>query len=162
MIPWDYNLAFGTFQGREASESINAPVDGLVSGSDVDDRPMFGWILSDETYTGEYHELYSKFIEEWIDGGKLEKMINDTADMIRPYVEKDPTKFCMTEEFEKGVGTLKKYVALRGKAVKSQLDGDSTPVDADDLNISDMGTMNNGREGNQHDGEERKKIQRDE
>lgn len=161
MIPWDYNLAFGTFQGRDASESINAPVDGLVSGSDVDDRPMFGWILSDETYTGEYHKLYSEFIEEWIDGGKLEKMINDTADMIRPYVEKDPTKFCTAEEFEKGAETMKKYVALRGKAVKSQLDGDSTPVDADDLNISDMGTMNNGREGNQHDGEERKKIQRD-
>ncbi len=162
MIPWDYNLAFGTFQGRDASESINAPVDGLVSDGDVDDRPMFGWILSDKTYTGKYHELYAKFIKEWIDGEKLERMIGDTADMIRPYVEKDPTKFCTTEDFEKGTETLKQYVALRGKAVKNQLGGDYTPVDADDLNISDMGTMNNGHKDDLPGGEGRKQIKHDE
>jgi spore coat protein CotH len=62
MIPWDYNLAFGTFQGGDASSSVNASIDNPVSGGSVDDRPMLGWIFSDESYTQAYHELFSDFI----------------------------------------------------------------------------------------------------
>ncbi|MDO4488030.1 MAG: CotH kinase family protein [Eubacteriales bacterium] len=147
MIPWDYNLAFGTFMGGNASSSVNDSIDNPVSGGSVDDRPMVGWIFSDEKYTKMYHELFSEFVTEWIDGGKLENLIEDTAELIRPYVEKDPTKFCTSEAFEKGVSTIKQFVALRGEAVKRQLNGDSTPVDCGDLNTSDMGSMGGGMKG---------------
>ncbi len=144
MIPWDYNLAFGTFQGGNASGSVNASIDSPVSGS-IDDRPMVGWIFSDESYTARYHELFSEFLEKWFTDGELEKLIEDTAEMIRPYVEKDPTKFCTTEEFEDGVSALSQFVSLRAHAVGQQLAGDDTAVDIGDLNLSDMGSMGGGR-----------------
>ena len=147
MIPWDYNLAFGTFQGGNASSSVNASIDSPVSGS-LDDRPMVGWIFSDETYTEQYHKLFAEFIEKWFTNGELEKLIDDTAEMLRPYVEKDPSKFCTVEEFETGVKTLKQFVTLRAEAVSRQLNGDSTAVETGDLNLSTMGSMGGGKGGN--------------
>ncbi len=143
MIPWDYNLAFGSFQGASAANAVNNSIDEPVSGS-VDDRPMVGWIFSDEKYTAEYHARFTEFIEQWLDNGKLEQMVAETEDMIRPYVEKDPTKFCTAEEFEKGVIALKEFIQLRAEAVRRQLSGDDTPVDTGDLNLSDMGSMGKG------------------
>ncbi len=151
MIPWDYNLAFGTFMGGDASSSVNASIDNPISSGNLDDRPMLGWIFSDESYTEAYHELFSDFLEEWITDGKLKDVIRETEDMIRPYVEKDPTKFCTLEDFETGVDTLEGFVSLRGTAVERQLNGDNTPVGTQNLNLSTMGTMggNRGRGGKQ-------------
>lgn len=144
MIPWDYNLAFGTFQAKEASDAVNESIDNPVSSGGIDDRPMVGWIFSDEAYTGMYHELFAEFLEEWFTDDELASVIDETAEMIRPYVEADPTKFCTTEEFETGVSALSEFVTLRAEVVNRQLEGDDTPVDASGLNLADMGTMNNG------------------
>lgn len=146
MIPWDYNLAFGTFQGNNASEAANESIDNPVSGGDVDDRPMLGWIFSDASYTEQYHALFEEFVERWFDEGELSELIESTADLIRPYVEKDPTRFCTTEEFEEGVEALEQFVTLRAEAVSRQLAGDTTAVDTEGLTLSDMGTMQNGGE----------------
>ena len=146
MIPWDYNLAFGTFQGNNAPEAVNESIDNPVSGGDVDDRPMLGWIFSDASYTEQYHTLFEEFVERWFDEGELSELIESTADLIRPYVEKDPTRFCTTEEFEEGVEALEQFVTLRAEAVSRQLAGDTTAVDTEGLTLSDMGTMQNGGE----------------
>ena len=146
MIPWDYNLAFGTFQGNNASGTVNASVDSPVSGS-LDDRPMVGWIFSDESYTAQYHALFSEFLQKWFTNGELEQLIADTAEMIRPYVEKDPTKFCTTEEFDQGVAALSQFVLLRAEAVSRQLAGDETAVETGSLNLTDMGSMGGGMGG---------------
>ena len=71
-------------------------------------------------------------------------MIDETYTMLKPYVDKDPTKFCTTEEYDKGVSALKEFVSLRFEAVNRQLSGDDNPVNTDELNTSDMGTMNKG------------------
>lgn len=141
MIPWDYNLAFGSFQTRDASASVNASIDNPVSGGDTDDRPMVGWIFSEEEYTQNYHDLFREFANRWLSNGKLEQVIRDTQELITPYVEKDPTKFCTKETFDTAVNTLSQFVSLRAEAVMRQLDGDNTLVDTDNLNISDMGNM---------------------
>ena len=47
MIPWDYNLAFGTFQARDASAAVNDPIDTPLSVSGDGDRPMADWIYGD-------------------------------------------------------------------------------------------------------------------
>lgn len=70
-----------------------------------------------------------------------------TAEMIRPYVEKDPTKFCTTEDFDKGVETLSKFVSLRAEAVSRQLNGDDAAVETGDLDLSVMGSMGGGMGG---------------
>ena len=147
MIPWDYNLAFGSFQRSESSSTINASIDSPVSGGSTDDRPMVGWIFSDEGYTEMYHELFSEFLTKWFSDDEMVAMIKDTAEMLRPYVESDPTKFCTTDEFDKGVQALTGFVSLRSEAVSRQLDGNTEPVDTTGLNLSDMGSMNRGMGG---------------
>ena len=141
MIPWDYNLAFGTFQGGDAGSSVNASIDSPVSGGSVDDRPMLGWIFSDEDYTKKYHELFSEFIDRWFSEGQLAQMIEETQRLLKPFVEKDPTKFCAEEEFDIGVDTLQKFVSLRAEAVSRQLSGDTAAVDTEGLDTSAMGSM---------------------
>ena len=56
MLPWDYNLAFGGFQGSDAESSVNDPIDDVLS-----DRPMQAWMFSSEEYTALYHEYYEEF-----------------------------------------------------------------------------------------------------
>ena len=135
MIPWDYNLAFGTFQSNDADSAVNDDIDAVLS-----DRPMQAWIFSDEAYTAEYHALFAEFLET-VDWGAI---IDEAYTLIAPYVEQDPTKFCTAEEFETGAAALRTFCQLRSEAVAAQLAGEETAVDASGLTLSDMGTMNNG------------------
>ncbi len=154
MLPWDYNLAYGTFQGGNATGQVNSPIDTPVSG-DMSERPMVGWIFSSDEYTEMYHEYFAEFLAE-VD---ITAIIDNAYGLISEYVEKDPTKFCTYEEFEKGVEVLRTFCQLRSESVKGQLDGtipsttegqnvdDSTLIDASPITLSDMGTMNMGGKG---------------
>ena len=159
-IPWDYNLAFGGFLGSsDATALVNYPIDTPVSGGTVDSRPMLAWIFSSEEYTQLYHQYFSQFLAEWFDSGSFSQTLQQVVDLITPYVEKDPTKFCTTEEFQAGVEALEDFCLLRAQSVQGQLEGtipstdegqsedSSTLVDASSVDISAMGTMNNGGGG---------------
>lgn len=165
MIPWDYNLAFGGFQSMsDATAYVNYPIDSPVSGGNMTDRPMIAWIFENEEYTNLYHQIFDEFITEYFESGYFEDMIEEVSSMIASYVEKDPTKFCTTEEFETGIATLKEFCLLRAESIRGQLDGnigsttetqsDDTLILADHLNISDMGTMGMefGEKGDRHSG----------
>ncbi|MCR4961543.1 MAG: CotH kinase family protein [Lachnospiraceae bacterium] len=154
MIPWDYNLAYGTFQGQDATSVVNDPIDTPLSVTgDSSDRPMFSWITSSEEYTEAYHEYFSEFIEQFYENGYMTELINSTYEMIREYVEKDPTKFCTLEEFDTAVEAMLKFVELRSESIKGQLEGTIPSrsseqadkpdelIDASELNINDMGSM---------------------
>ncbi len=167
MLPWDYNLAFGTFQSSDATSAVNSAIDSPVSGGDISDRPMIAWIFENEEYTNLYHEYFSQFISEYFDSGKFEKEIDAVTEMISPYVEKDPTKFCDYDSFVLGASTLKKFCMLRAESVSRQLNGTisssdsqsslSSLVDASGINISDMGTMSMGGRGGMPGGERSQK-----
>ena len=160
MIPWDYHLAFGGFQGgQDATSMVNYPIDTTVSGGTVDSRPMLAWIFESEEYTQLYHQYFADFISSYFDSGYFTQMMAQTKQLIALYVEKDPTKFCTYEEFETGIETLEQFCLLRAESVQGQLDGtipstsdgqaedSSALVDASELSISDMGTMNNAMGG---------------
>ncbi|MCR5675913.1 MAG: CotH kinase family protein [Lachnospiraceae bacterium] len=167
MIPWDYNLAFGTFQGGDATGSVNTPIDTPVSSSmrgmggsatnvdDQSDRPMWAWIAENETYLARYHELFAGFLET-VDS---EAIIDETYALIAPYVAEDPTAFCTAEEFEEAVPVLKEWCSLRTQSVRGQLEGaipattsgqtadESSLIDASHIVTSDMGSMGDGMGG---------------
>ena len=160
MIPWDYNLAFGGFQGaQDATALVNYPIDTPVSGGTVDSRPMLAWIFASEEYTALYHQYFDQFITDYFDSGYFTQMMAQTKALIAPYVEQDPTKFCTYEEFETGFDTLEQFCLLRAQSIRGQLDGtipateegqsadSSALVDASALTISDMGSMNNAMGG---------------
>ena len=158
MIPWDYNLSFGGFQNSgDATALVNYPIDTPVSGGSIEDRPMLAWIFANEEYTELYHQYFKEFISEYFDSGYFEEMIDNVIELISPYVEKDPTSFCTYEEFQTGVATLKEFCLLRAESITRQLEGTigstsdtqdtGTFVNADDIQISDMGSMNGGGQG---------------
>lgn len=157
MIPWDYNLAFGGFESNASSTSlVNYPIDTPVSGLSVENRPMLAWIFENEQYTELYHSYFAEFISTYFDSGYFNKIMEETFELIAPYVEKDVTKFCTYEQFETGFETLKQFCLLRAQSINAQLNGtipttseeqkqaQDTLIDASSINISDMGTMHNG------------------
>lgn len=111
---------------------------------------MQAWIFSDEAYTAMYHTLFAQFL----DTVRTDEIIDSAYALIGPYVEKDPTKFCTYEDFEGAVQALKAFCALRAQSVRGQLSGAipstqagqnadaSALVDASELQLSDMGSMN--------------------
>ena len=142
MIPWDYNLAFGTFQGGNAAsmvcDDINAPLSVTGSG-----RPMIDWIFASEEFTEQYHTYFAEFLDT-VDAAAI---ISQAEALIAPYVEKDPTKFCTYEEFELGVDTLSTFCTLRSESVAAQLAGEDGTVDTSAITLSDMGTMSRSMGG---------------
>jgi spore coat protein CotH len=154
MIPWDYNLAFGGFEAsRDAKSLINYPIDSPVSGGSTESRPMLAWIFADEEYTALYHRYFSEFIAGQFESGAFSEMMSSVKEMISPYVEKDPTKFCSYEEFLTGIDTLKEFCLLRAESVRGQLEGtiaatsegqqnnQDNLVSAGSLSVSAMGSM---------------------
>lgn len=163
MIPWDYNLAFGAFQSAGGATSlVNYPIDDPVSGGDTSDRPMLAWIFQNEEYTELYHKYFAELISTVFDSGKFAQEFDSVVQMISPYVESDPTKFCTYEEFETGAQTLREFCLKRAESISGQLDGSigstsdtqesSTLIDAGSLQISDMGTMGSEGGGDGGDG----------
>ena len=142
MIPWDYNLAYGTFQGSNGQNTVNTPIDAPVSGDSGEDRPMWNWILSDENYT----ELYHQYFAEFLNTVDVQAIIDNAYNLIQSYVEKDPTAFYIYEEFETGVETMRQFCELRSESISMQLaNGETTSnmsyVDTSVLTLSDMGSM---------------------
>ncbi len=167
MIAWDYNLAFGAFSGggnnRSGTSSptslINYPIDTPVSGTTLEERPLLGKLLENETYLSLYHQLFGDFISDYFDSGEFEQMIDSAIALISPYVEKDPTAFCTYEEFTEASAMLKSFCLLRAESVRGQLDGtipatsenqaaDSSGfVDASEIDIKSMGSNAGGMGG---------------
>ena len=155
MIPWDYNLAFGTFQGNNAKSAVNDPIDTPLSVDGSGNRPMADWIFSSEEYT----ELYHQYFAEFLSSTDFAAMIDTTAELIAPYVEKDATAFYSYEAFETGVAALRKFCLLRAESIQGQLDGiipstdegqvanSAALIDVSALSLSDMGSMNMGGMG---------------
>lgn len=153
MIPWDYNLAFGGFGMTDAGGAVNAPVDTPVAGVAMEERPMVSWIFEDEAYRARYHEVYGAFLQRWFAEERFRETVAQAVELIGPYVERDPTKFCTFAQFETGVAALEAFCRLRAESVDGQLAGriPSTAaaqagdpgllVDAGELDLRDMGGM---------------------
>ncbi len=140
MIPWDYNLAYGTFQSGSAASSVNDDIDAPLSIRGDGSRPMADWIFQSEEATALYHEYFAQFL----DTVDITALIDEAYTLIAPYVENDPTAFCTYDEFEAGVDTLRQFCTLRTESIRRQLAGDETAVDTGDLDLSLMGTMGGG------------------
>ena len=165
LIPWDYNLALGgmggmgggmpggsgeTEESSEATSVVNSPIDDAFSGTD-----FFDTLLENETYHSQYEAYLQQLVSEYINGGGFDAFYERVRSQIDELVETDPTAFYSYDEYETAAETLYQVVKLRGQSIQGQLDGtipsteeaqrDSDAlVDASDLDVSVMGTMNMG------------------
>lgn len=162
MIPWDYNLAFGSFNmggggstsGVDSATSlVNFPIDTPVSGTTISARPLLSALLSNETYLAQYHEYFDEFIAGYFESGYFEELMERIVSLIGPYVSEDATAFYTYDEFVKGASALESFCLLRAESIRGQLSGtipstseaqsadSSNLVDASTVTVSDMGSM---------------------
>ena len=168
LIPWDYNLALGGMNAggmgpgsrtSGASSVINSPIDDAFSSTD-----FFDTLMADETCHSQYYTYLQQLVEEYVNGGGFETFYTKTRSLIDSLVETDPTAFYTYEEYNTAAETLYQVVSLRGESILGQINGtipstreaqqsdSSALVDASDLDLTVMGTMNAGGGGQDEKG----------
>lgn len=163
ILPWDYNLAWGGFQNSDATSVINFPIDTPVSGVEMSTRPLLEKLFSNEEYLATYHSYLQELITNYFSEGKLDAKIDQLNTLISDYVKNDPTSFCTYEEYETAVTTFKTLGNLRAQSVQGQLDktipsttanqsdNPDNLITADNLNLSELGSMMGGMNDKQGD-----------
>lgn len=157
MLPWDYNLSFGTYQLSSASDAINYPIDTVFYSVDADERPIISKLLENKEYQETYHK-YLQQLSDYVSSGKFSDKVESVSSSIDSYVQNDTTSFDGYDAFVSGVKALKTFATLRAESVEGQLDGsipsteegqkDSTTlIDSGDFNLKDLGGMGNGGKG---------------
>lgn len=162
LIPWDYNLAFGTFPsviGFENREDptllINLGVDTPLIHAEEDSRPLWRLIRSHPEYLSAYHEVLNTLLSDHLLNGEYEAEIDRVGEMLLPWVEKDLTAFCTVDEFQTACETMKSFLAIRTESIRRQLAGGLSAVseaqekqdmvDASDLDLQSLGALVVGR-----------------
>ena len=140
-------------------QEYDAFVESLTRTLNEERWDSVAFLEGDEIVTKDFFDVYHQYFADFLERMDFDEIIDTTAELIAPYVEKDPTKFYTYEEFETGAAALKEFCRLRKESVEGQLFGSipadsfgqaedsSTLVDASHLNLSDMGTMEHGGEG---------------
>lgn len=102
ILPWDYNMSFGGFgMGMQAGQGpTSLYIDTPLAGTTLEQRPLLGKLLEVPEYKARYHQYIEEFVAGPFAAERMEAEIKRVADMIRPYLEQDPTKFTTMEQFE--------------------------------------------------------------
>lgn len=157
MLPWDYNLAFGGFQGQNASTVINRGIDDVVSGN-LEERPMVAKLLAVEEYKEQYYAYLEELISGYFESGHFEEVMENLDYLIDSYVKEDPTAFYTYEEYMNAKDMLKQFCQKRAESIRKQLDGtlgktaatqvSEAKVETSAINISVMGSQGGRGEEN--------------
>ena len=169
MLPWDYNLSFGSYQMKNANDAVNYAIDTALNNVSAEERPLISKLLEKDEYRQKYHEYLKEIVEKYIRSGVFEEKVNEITELIDEYVKNDTTSFDGYEAFKEGVETLRLFVKLRAESVSGQLDG-SIPstseeqkgsdklTDASAVDMKKLGTMNMGGGNKQGAPDSREKI----
>lgn len=159
MLPWDYNLAYATYALgiknpiNDSTMFANYPIHTPYSGDVMTERPMFHNLMKDDEYFNLYNTHFDNFISTYFESGYFSDALRRIVEMVDPYVQKDPTKFCSYEDFLLAADTFERFCLLRAKSVRGQLDGEipstilgqesdkSTFIDASDIWIPNLGDL---------------------
>lgn len=158
MLPWDYNLSFGTHTVHSASDAVNYPIDTVFSGVSAENRPIIGKLLEVEEYRDRYHQYLRQIAEEYVGSGLFAETIDNLHSEIDSYVQNDTTAFTTYDQYLAGMEALKTFGALRSQSILGQLDGtvpateeqqsgSESLVDASALDLSALGSMGMGGGG---------------
>jgi spore coat protein CotH len=130
VIPWDLNEAFGNFNcGCDRAGIIGFMIDEPTCGK-VTGKPLVARLLAMDEHRARYHELLGELVSGAFTAEVMGVWIDEAADLIRPTVETDTTKFYLTASFEKNLDSdvggaigLSTFVSERRAAIEEQLSG---------------------------------------
>lgn len=120
LIPWDYNMSFGGFGGGGLS---TIDIDEPVSGIKIENSPLINNLLAVDEYKTRYYGFLNDYISYFDD---FENQVLEISDLIRPYVELDPSKFSTMEFFESSV-VYEEGGAYESEAMMGNRDGMTMP-----------------------------------
>ena len=129
ILPWDYNLAFGTYALgmtnpiRDPNVLINWPINTPARGETMLERPLYHNLMKHDEYFAQYHAYFDQLLTEYFESGRYEAEIREIQALIAPYVEADPTAFCSYEDHLLAVDTLLEVCRLRAESIRGQLEG---------------------------------------
>ena len=129
ILPWDYNLAFGTYALgmtdpiTDPNVLLNYPILTPAPGEHMTKRPLYHQLMQVEEYFQQYQAYFRWFLAEYVESGELSAALWQTAELIAPYVEADPTAFCSYEDHRLAVETLEQVCLLRAESARGQLEG---------------------------------------
>ena len=129
ILPWDYNLAFGTYALgmtdpiRDPDVLINWPINTPARGEVMRNRPLYHNLMKNNQYFAQYHAYFDQFLTEYLERGRCEAVIREAQALIASYVEADPTAFCSYADHRLAVDTLLEVCRLRAESVRGQLEG---------------------------------------
>lgn len=157
ILPWDYNLAFGTYALgmtdpiKDPNILINYPINTPAEGEVMLSRPLYHNLMKHDEYFARYHAYFHKLLSEYFESGQFAVILRQTEKLIAPYVQKDPTAFCSYEDQRLAVDTLEQVCLLRAESIRGQLDGEipatirgqaenpDAKVDASEVKLTDLG-----------------------
>ena len=157
ILPWDYNLSFGTYAlgmtdpVKDPNILINYPINTPAEGEVMLNRPLYHNLMKHDEYFARYHAYFDKLLSEYFESGRFAVTLRQTAKQIAPYVQKDPTAFCSYEDHQLAVDTLEEVCLLRAESIRGQLDGEipaairgqqenpDAKVDASVVKLTDLG-----------------------
>ena len=129
MLPWDYNLAFGTYALgmtdpiTDPNVLLNYPILTPAPGEHMTKRPLYHQLMQVEEYFQQYQTYFRWFLAEHVENGELSAALWQAAELIAPYVKSDPTAFCSYEDHRLAVETLEQVCLLRAQSARGQLEG---------------------------------------
>ena len=138
VVPWDFNMSFGGFGGSNTDIGIDTP---CTSGN-ISELPLIEKLLSVDEYKEKYYG-YIKDMMEILES--FEDRVNEIKEIIKPYVEKDPTAFYTAEEFEKATTASENTSSAdNGKREKSRGFGGSSIIDCVNDRLENLKAQFNG------------------
>ena len=178
ILPWDYNLAFGTYAlgmtnpMKDPNILINYPINTPAEGEVMLKRPLYHNLMQQDEYFSLYHSYLNELLTDYVESGRFEKMLRETEKKIAPYVRKDPTAFCSYEDHRTAVDTLEEVVLLRAESVRGQLEGTipatlegqrehpEDKIDASAVRLTDLGDFEDLEEAKARQNEALQQVMR--
>ena len=84
ILPWDYNLAFGTYALgmtdpiRDPDVLLNWPINTPARGETMLERPLYHNLMKNDEYFARYHAYFGQFLAEYLESGRCEAVIRET------------------------------------------------------------------------------------
>lgn len=123
ILPWDFNLSFGTFQTQNATSAINFPIDTPVTDS-MENSPLIAKLLEVDEYKALYYDYLNEIAINYVKSGKYENTISKLNDLIGDYVKNDATAFYTYDDYTASLPHLIQFGKDRSNSIIAQINGE--------------------------------------
>lgn len=110
-----------------SEENINFSISSPVSGVTLEDRPLLNALLSNDQNRKTFNNYLMEIANGFFSEKNMIEMTSKLSALLKPYIEKDPTKFYTVEQFEEGISgenSLVAFAAKRAESILAQISGE--------------------------------------